>query len=87
MASGRGQLGPPCRFPPDRAQNFCSPQSCDSSSGHACPCRYDRAYEFYKKAQASYWTVEEVDLSQDYRDWQRLTRARLAESPLMHPSC
>jgi hypothetical protein len=24
-------------------------------------------------AQASYWTVEEVDLSQDHRDWDRLT--------------
>jgi hypothetical protein len=24
-------------------------------------------------AQASYWTAEEVDLSQDLRDWKRLT--------------
>ena len=24
-------------------------------------------------AQASYWTVEEVDLSQDHRDWERLS--------------
>jgi ribonucleoside-diphosphate reductase subunit M2 len=24
-------------------------------------------------AQASFWTVEEVDLSQDMRDWLRLT--------------
>ena len=30
-------------------------------------------YEFYKKAVASFWTVEEVDLSQDYRDWDRLS--------------
>jgi hypothetical protein len=29
-------------------------------------------------AQASYWTVEEVDLSQDYRDWERLTGALAA---------
>jgi ribonucleoside-diphosphate reductase subunit M2 len=27
----------------------------------------------YKKAVASFWTVEEVDLSQDARDWDRLT--------------
>lgn len=27
----------------------------------------------YKKAVASFWTVEEVDLSQDLRDWERLT--------------
>jgi ribonucleoside-diphosphate reductase subunit M2 len=36
-------------------------------------CRYHDTYEFYKKAQASYWTVEEVDLSQDMRDWDRLS--------------
>jgi len=36
-------------------------------------CRYEDAYEYYKKAQASYWTVEEVDLSQDMREWIRLT--------------
>jgi len=27
----------------------------------------------YKKAVASFWTVEEVDLSQDARDWEKLT--------------
>lgn len=27
----------------------------------------------YKKAVASFWTVEEVDLSQDMRDWDSLT--------------
>ncbi|CAN0021440.1 unnamed protein product [Scytosiphon promiscuus] len=27
----------------------------------------------YKKAKASFWTVEEVDLSQDSRDWEGLT--------------
>ena len=27
---------------------------------------------FYKKAEASFWTVEEVDLSKDLADWERL---------------
>ena len=27
----------------------------------------------YKQAVASFWTVEEVDLSQDARDWERLS--------------
>lgn len=26
----------------------------------------------YKKAEASFWTVEEVDLSKDLDDWERL---------------
>lgn len=36
-------------------------------------CRHSKLYEYYKQAVASFWTVEEVDLSQDYRDWARLT--------------
>ena len=30
----------------------------------------------YKKAVASFWTVEEVDLSQDMRDWEQLSGSR-----------
>lgn len=40
---------------------------------HNMNCRFEQTYEYYKMAQASYWTVEEVDLTQDMRDWQRLT--------------
>lgn len=35
--------------------------------------RDTETYEYYKKAQASYWTVEEIDLTQDLRDWEKLT--------------
>lgn len=38
-------------------------------------CRYRDIFEMYKKAVASFWTVEEVDLSQDMRDWERLSGA------------
>jgi len=31
----------------------------------------------YKRAVASFWTIEEVDLSQDMRDWNSLTGARM----------
>ena len=36
-------------------------------------CRYHAVYEMYKKAVASFWSVEEVDLSQDTRDWKALS--------------
>jgi len=36
------------------------------------PVEHDDFYEFYKKAVASYWTVEEVDLSDDAQHWNRL---------------
>ncbi|EFJ23176.1 hypothetical protein SELMODRAFT_173451 [Selaginella moellendorffii] len=37
------------------------------------PIRYPRVWEMYKKAEASFWTAEEVDLSQDAKHWESLT--------------
>ena len=36
------------------------------------PIQKDDIWEFYKKAQASFWTAEEIDLSQDQKDWENL---------------
>ncbi|KAK1259719.1 hypothetical protein QJS04_geneDACA015466 [Acorus gramineus] len=33
------------------------------------PIRYPQIWEMYKKAEASFWTAEEVDLSQDHLHW------------------
>ncbi len=44
--------------------------------GERCfPHRYEDLYTMYKKAVASFWSVEEVDLSADLRDWDRLSGA------------
>ena len=32
--------------------------------------QHNDIWEFYKKAEASFWTAEEIDLSQDLKDWQ-----------------
>ncbi|GAX75925.1 hypothetical protein CEUSTIGMA_g3368.t1 [Chlamydomonas eustigma] len=37
------------------------------------PIQYDDLYSMYKKAVASFWSVEEVDLSTDMRDWNKLS--------------
>ncbi|KAM5569256.1 ribonucleoside-diphosphate reductase small chain A [Rosa sericea] len=37
------------------------------------PIRYQQLWEMYKKAMASFWTAEEVDLSQDVQQWEVLT--------------
>lgn len=38
------------------------------------PIKYNDIWEFYKKAEASFWTAEEVDLSKDIKHWEeRLT--------------
>lgn len=36
------------------------------------PIQYDDIFAMYKKAVASFWTVEEVDLSKDITDWDKL---------------
>merc|ERR1712198_288482 len=36
------------------------------------PIQFDDIFALYKKAVASFWTVEEVDLSKDINDWDKL---------------
>jgi ribonucleotide reductase beta subunit family protein with ferritin-like domain len=37
------------------------------------PIKHPNIWEMYKKHEASFWTAEEVDLSQDMDDWRALT--------------
>jgi ribonucleoside-diphosphate reductase subunit M2 len=37
------------------------------------PIQHQEIWEMYKKHEASFWTAEEVDLSQDARDWEQLS--------------
>ena len=37
------------------------------------PIKHNDIWKMYKKAEASFWTVEEVDLSRDKIDWQKLS--------------
>jgi ribonucleoside-diphosphate reductase subunit M2 len=37
------------------------------------PLKYSGLFELYKKQLASFWTVEEVDLSKDMNDWNKLS--------------
>ena len=36
------------------------------------PINYPKIWEQYKKHEASFWTAEEIDLSQDMKDWLNL---------------
>ena len=38
------------------------------------PIKYDKIWEMYKKAENSFWTAEEVDLSADQKDWDKLSK-------------
>ena len=37
------------------------------------PIKYAAVWEMYKKAEASFWTAEEIDLAADLSDWDNLT--------------
>jgi ribonucleoside-diphosphate reductase beta chain len=37
------------------------------------PIKYDRIWNEYKKSVACFWTTEEIDLSQDLVDWEKLS--------------
>uniref|UniRef100_A0A183IYM9 Ribonucleotide reductase M2 b n=1 Tax=Soboliphyme baturini TaxID=241478 RepID=A0A183IYM9_9BILA len=36
------------------------------------PLKFPSIWHYFKKAEASFWTVEEVDLSKDMADWEKL---------------
>lgn len=37
------------------------------------PIQYQNLYDLYKKAESSFWTANEIDLSKDINDWEKLT--------------
>jgi ribonucleotide reductase beta subunit family protein with ferritin-like domain len=46
----------------------------DNKRYNLFPIEEDDIWQMYKKAVASFWTVEEVDLSKDLNDWPKLSR-------------
>lgn len=45
----------------------------DNSRFVLFPIQHDDIWEYYKKAEASFWTAEEIDLGQDFNDWKNLS--------------
>jgi ribonucleoside-diphosphate reductase beta chain len=37
------------------------------------PIQHQKVWDMYKKHEASFWTAEEIDMSNDYKDWQSLS--------------
>jgi ribonucleotide reductase beta subunit family protein with ferritin-like domain len=38
------------------------------------PIQHKDIWDMYKKAEASFWTAEEIDLANDLKDWERLSK-------------
>jgi len=45
----------------------------DESRFVLMPIQFNEIWNFYKKAMASFWTAEEIDLYQDLNDWKKLS--------------
>ena len=37
------------------------------------PIEHHDIWDYYKKAQQVFWTAEEIDLAQDFTDWEKLS--------------
>lgn len=37
------------------------------------PIKYQSIWNMYKKAESAFWTAEEIDLTKDYNDWEKLS--------------
>ncbi len=49
------------------------------------PIKHQEVWRMYKKAEASFWTTEEIDLSADTNDWNRkLNNVRKEQQILSH---
>ena len=45
------------------------------------PIKYDKVWEMYKKAEANFWTAEELDLSKDNKDFNQNGAIRVMKYP------
>ena len=50
------------------------------------PIANQQVWDTYKKAQASFWTAEELDLSKDRKDWENLTEKAVSYTHLTLPT-
>ena len=66
---GNPLMAPGARFDPSR-----EPLLRDNDDRFTMfPIQYESVWDMYKKHEASFWTAEEMDLSNDLRDWRRLS--------------
>ena len=38
------------------------------------PIRFPKIWNMYKSAESAFWTAEEVDLTKDMNDWEKLNK-------------
>ena len=69
-------LTPPSRHKTAETNRLLAPKPLLQANPHRFvlfPIQHDDIWRMYKKAEASFWTAEEIDLKTDTTDWNRLT--------------
>jgi len=69
-------LKPPSTHKTAKTKGLLAPEPLLRANPHRVvlfPIQHKNIWRMYKKAEASFWTAEEIDLSADTADWNRLT--------------
>jgi ribonucleoside-diphosphate reductase subunit M2 len=69
-------LNPSSKHKTDENEGRLAPEPLLQANPHRFvlfPIQHDDIWRMYKKAEASFWTAEEIDLKTDTTDWNRLT--------------
>ena len=69
-------LNPSSKYKTDENEGCLAPEPLLQANPHRFvlfPIQHDDIWRMYKKAEASFWTAEEIDLKTDTTDWNRLT--------------
>lgn len=67
IVNGKSDTSPNCSLKPEEADE---PLLQENPNRFVLfPIKYQEVWHMYKKAQASFWTSEEIDLSKDIQDW------------------
>ena len=72
-AEGRWAHRPPLSTITKPAEPFVEPMCRQDASRFVVQPRHHRLWEMYKQHVASFWTAEEIDLSDDAKDWAALS--------------
>ena len=72
--SGKGDVLTPEPISTTKTENIGDPLLTENDKRFVLfPIQYDAVWKMYKQAEASFWTAEEIDLSQDQMDWEGLS--------------
>ena len=69
-------LNPPSKHRTAETKGLLAPEPLLQVNPHCFvlfPIQHDNIWRMYKKAEASFWTVEEIDLAANVTDWDRLS--------------